>query len=93
MATGYRGDGDDPRFGNDASHRGGAPGFIKVEGSNKLLLPDYSGNNHYNTIGNLVMDSRMGITIPLFENGGMIQLSGRAVVDWDAAAAAKSPGP
>jgi ferredoxin-NADP reductase/predicted pyridoxine 5'-phosphate oxidase superfamily flavin-nucleotide-binding protein len=92
VATGYRGEGDDPRFGNDASHRGGAPGFIKVEGSNKLLLPDYSGNNHYNTIGNLVMDSRMGITIPLFDCGGMIQLSGRAVVDWDAAAAAKFLG-
>jgi ferredoxin-NADP reductase/predicted pyridoxine 5'-phosphate oxidase superfamily flavin-nucleotide-binding protein len=92
VATGFRGEGDDPRFGNDASHRGGAPGFIKVEGSNKLLLPDYSGNNHYNTIGNLVMDSRMGITIPLFEYGGMIQLSGRAVVDWDAAAAAKFHG-
>jgi ferredoxin-NADP reductase/predicted pyridoxine 5'-phosphate oxidase superfamily flavin-nucleotide-binding protein len=88
VATGYRGEGDDPRFGNDASHRGGAAGFIKVEGSNKLLLPDYSGNNHYNTIGNLVMDSRMGITIPLFEYGGMIQLSGKAVVDWDGAAAA-----
>eukprot|EP00978_Attheya_sp_CCMP212_P017873 scaffold48141_cov49-Attheya_sp.AAC.1 len=92
VATGFRGEGDDPRFGNDASHRGGASGFIKVEGSNKLLLPDYSGNNHYNTIGNLMMDSRMGITIPLFEHGGMIQLSGRAVVDWDAAAAAKFLG-
>ena len=30
-ASGYRGQGEDVRFGNDASHRGGPPGFIRVE--------------------------------------------------------------
>lgn len=89
LATGYRGEGEDPRFGNDASHRGGAVGFLRVdEGFNKLYLPDYSGNNHYNTLGNVIMDSRMGITIPLYETGGMIQLTGTAIVDWDEEAAA-----
>ena len=98
VATGYRDkenqdNNDDPRFGNDASHRGGSPGFVQVQGRTQLLLPDYSGNNHFNTIGNLVMDPRMGITIPLFETGGMIQLTGRAEIQWDEAkAAAQFPG-
>jgi ferredoxin-NADP reductase/predicted pyridoxine 5'-phosphate oxidase superfamily flavin-nucleotide-binding protein len=88
VATGYRGEGEDPRFGNDASHRGGAAGFLQVhEESNKLYLPDYPGNNHYNTLGNMIIDPRMGITIPLYETGGMIQLTGTAIVDWDEEAA------
>jgi hypothetical protein len=46
IATGYRGDvGDDNSFGNDASHRGGPPGFLRVLNSTTLLLPDYGGNN------------------------------------------------
>ena len=83
VATGYRGEGDDVRFGNDASHRGGAAGWIDVKNSTTLFLPDYAGNNHYNTMGNIVMDNRMGITIPQFESGGMIQLSGRAKLHLD----------
>jgi len=87
LATGYRGEGEDPRYGNDASHRGGASGFIHVEGNNKLLLPDYSGNNHFNTFGNLELDSRMGLAVPIFETGGMLQMSGTSIVRWDGAEA------
>ena len=43
----------------------------------------------YNTIGNLSVDPRIGLTIPLYETGGMIQITGRAVVDWDSEAAAR----
>ena len=35
----------------DVSHRGGRPGFIKVVG-NSLTIPDYPGNNLFNTLGN-----------------------------------------
>jgi hypothetical protein len=31
------------------------------------------------------MDSRMGLTVPLFETGGMIQMSGTSTIDWDEA--------
>jgi ferredoxin-NADP reductase/predicted pyridoxine 5'-phosphate oxidase superfamily flavin-nucleotide-binding protein len=84
LATGFRGEGEDPRYGNDASHRGGAPGFMKVvEDGKKILIPDYSGNNHFNTIGNLVKDPRMGIVVPFFDTGGLLQLSGRTTICWD----------
>jgi hypothetical protein len=66
-------------------HRGGPAGFIQVESFNKLLLTDYSGNNYFKTIGNLEIDSSMGLTVPLFETGGMMQMSGTSTVDWDEA--------
>ena len=49
-----------------------------------LILPEFAGNNFFNSLGNLIMDSRMGITIPLFESGGLLQLSGYGkVVEMD----------
>ncbi|MGV2835748.1 pyridoxamine 5'-phosphate oxidase family protein, partial [Pseudomonas shirazensis] len=33
----------------DVSHRGGRAGFVKVEG-NRLTIPDYAGNLHFNTL-------------------------------------------
>ena len=91
LVSGYRDTsvpGEDPRFGNDASHRGGPAGFVLVQDSRTLLLPDFSGNNHYNTIGNLVVDPRIGITFPDYESGGMVQVTGRAKVDFDSKHAA-----
>lgn len=94
VATGYRGQGDDVRYGNDASHRGGPAGFINVAADSKTItFPEFKGNNHFNSLGNLVKDNRMGITIPLLESGGMLQLTGTAVVDMSTSrAAALYPG-
>ena len=91
LASGYRDtsvQGEDPRFGNDASHRGGPAGFVIVQDSRTLLLPDFSGNNMYNTIGNLVVDPRIGITFPDYESGGMLQVTGRTKVNFDSEHAA-----
>jgi hypothetical protein len=84
VATGYRGDGDDVRFGNDASHRGGPAGFVKVSADGKTVtLPEFKGNNHFNSLGNLMLDSHMGITVALLERGSLLQVTGMAVVDMD----------
>ena len=83
VASGYRGEGSSPCYGNDISHRGGPKGWIKVSDSKNIILPDFSGNDMYNTLGNIVMDSRFGVSVPLFETGGMIQMSGRASIDYD----------
>ena len=83
IASGHRGDGENPGYGMDASHRGGDPGFVHVESDTRLVFPDYAGNNHYNTIGNLVMDARVGLLFVDFQSGGILQLTGRASIDWD----------
>ena len=69
----------------DVSHRGGRPGFIKVEG-NRLTIPDYAGNLHFNTLGNLVVNPRAGLLFIDFNNGNVLQLYGRAEVLLDSPA-------
>lgn len=83
IATGFRDRGESETFGMDASHRGGAPGFVRVAGPREIVFPDYAGNNHFNTLGNLLMDPRAGILFVDFERGDLLQVSGRARIDWD----------
>ncbi len=68
--------------GYDASHRGGEHGFVRVGGSRRLLIPDYAGNNFFNTIGNLVADPRVGLLFIDFATGGLLHVTGRAKIDW-----------
>jgi len=46
----------------DASPRGGNPGFIRVAGPNRLLMPDRPGNNRIDSFRNIV------------EGSGLVQL-------------------
>jgi len=76
--------GDDQRA-VDVSHRGGRPGFVKGEG-NRLIIPDYAGNLHFNTLGNLLVNPRAGLLFIDFSNGNVLQLCGRAEVLLDSPA-------
>ncbi|MEL0612342.1 pyridoxamine 5'-phosphate oxidase family protein [Marinomonas arenicola] len=78
--------------GMDASHRGGAPGFVTILNDNKLVIPDYSGNNFFNTLGNLLLDPSIGLLFIDFENGSLLQLTGRASIDWESEEIQKHPG-
>jgi ferredoxin-NADP reductase/predicted pyridoxine 5'-phosphate oxidase superfamily flavin-nucleotide-binding protein len=91
IASGHRGAGDQAAFGMDASHRGGPPGFVRVEGG-RLVFPDYAGNNHFNTLGNLVLDARAGLLFVDFARGGLLQLTGRAEIDWQEPDPKRWPG-
>lgn len=71
--------------GNDASHRGGSPGYIEVVGKSTLRLPDYPGNGLFNSLGNVVVDPRVGLLIPDFEHGRQLQLTATAKILWDEA--------
>jgi ferredoxin-NADP reductase/predicted pyridoxine 5'-phosphate oxidase superfamily flavin-nucleotide-binding protein len=89
LATGYRGDGAHESYGMDASHRGGNPGFVEVPDEATLRFPDYAGNNHFNTIGNLMLDDRIGMLFVDFASGSLLQVSGRATIDWTSDTAAQ----
>lgn len=62
--------------GVDVSHRGGRPGFVKVE-ENNLIIPDFPGNNHFNTFGNFLLNPKAGLVFPDFETGTLLMLTGR----------------
>lgn len=66
----------------DVSHRGGRPGFVRVEG-NRLTIPDYAGNLHFNTLGNLLVNPVAGLLFVDFITGNVLQLCGRADVILD----------
>lgn len=67
--------------GLDMSHRGGKPGFVGVIGDT-LAIPDFRGNRFYNTLGNLLGDPRAGLLFIDFAAGDILQLQGRATIDW-----------
>jgi predicted pyridoxine 5'-phosphate oxidase superfamily flavin-nucleotide-binding protein len=81
-----------PEGGADASHRGGRPGFVRLEGDRKLSFPDYAGNNMFNTLGNLTADPRAGLLFVDFESGDLLQLTGRARLVWEPEAVAAHRG-
>jgi len=76
----------------DASHRGGAPGFVAVRDGTSLSWPDYTGNSMYMTLGNLALDPRAGLLFLDWERGTTLQLTGRATVDFSPERAAAIPG-
>lgn len=83
IGSGHQGEPGVASNGFDASHRGGAPGFVHVVDPSHLQIPDYAGNNFFNTIGNLVSDPRIGLLFVDFETGGLLHITGRASIDWD----------
>jgi uncharacterized protein len=66
----------------DVSHRGGKPGFVRIDGDT-LTIPDFSGNRFFNTLGNMVLNPRAGLLFIDFERGDVLQVSGRAEVILD----------
>ncbi|MCY0986543.1 pyridoxamine 5'-phosphate oxidase family protein [Nannocystis sp. ILAH1] len=68
-------DGDPARRGVDVSHRGGRPGFVRVDGE-VLTIPDFAGNLFFNTLGNLLVNPRAGLVFVDFARGHLLQISG-----------------
>ncbi len=69
----------------DASPRGGAPGFVKVEGAGTLLIPDSPGNNRLDTLENLVQNGQIGLLFLLPGVDETLRVNGRAILSTHAA--------
>jgi predicted pyridoxine 5'-phosphate oxidase superfamily flavin-nucleotide-binding protein len=61
--------------GIDASHRGGKPGFVRIDDEHTLTVPDFAGNNAFNTLGNLLLNPRCGLLFLDFATGTTVQLA------------------
>ncbi len=68
--------------GVDVSHRGGKPGFVRVDDDRTLTVPDYVGNQFFNTIGNLLVNPRAGLLFIDFDTGGLLYLAVAAEIIW-----------
>jgi PPOX class probable FMN-dependent enzyme len=75
----------DAQFNTDASPRGGDPGFVKVDASGSLLIPDSPGNNRLDTLENIVATGKVGLLflVPGFDE--TLRVNGDAVLSTDPA--------
>jgi uncharacterized protein len=92
IATAYRAKSAGSASGVDISHRGGKPGFVRIDGDRTLTIPDFSGNGHFNTFGNLELNPRAGLLFVDFNRGDLLYLTGRAKVIWEGAEISDYPG-
>lgn len=67
----------------DASPRGGAPGFVKLTSTGKLLLPDFPGNNRLDSLSNLVENDKIGLLFLIPGVDETLRVNGRAVLTDD----------
>ena len=68
--------------GVDISHRGGKPGFVRVD-QDTLTIPDFAGNRYFNTLGNMLLDPRAALLFPDFSRGNLLQVQGRTEIVWE----------
>lgn len=64
----------------DASPRGGAPGFVKVDDDGALLLPDAPGNNRLDSLENIVATGRAGLLFLIPGLDETLRVNGRATL-------------
>jgi hypothetical protein len=60
--------------------RSGSPGFVRVSPSDgrTLILPDYSGNGFFSSLGNIEASRSVGVTIVSFTPGDILYTTGLA---------------
>lgn len=67
----------------DVSHRGGKPGFVRIDEEGVLTIPDFSGNLFFNTLGNMLVNPRAGLTFIDFASGDLLQMNGESEIILD----------
>jgi uncharacterized protein len=68
----------------DCSFKGGMPGFVRVTGPSELAFPDYDGNGMFKSLGNLAVNSNVGLLfIALHDKPKRLRVNGTAFVRRD----------
>ena len=85
IATAFSGDASTvgAAGGVDVSHRGGKPGFVRVDADGTLTMPDFLGNFFFNTLGNITTHPHAGLLLIDFDNGDLLHLAVSAEIVWD----------
>ncbi len=76
----------------DVSHRGGKAGFVRIDDGDALTIPDFSGNQQFNTLGNILINPKAGLIFADFATGDVLQLSGSAEIILDSPEIARFEG-
>jgi ferredoxin-NADP reductase/predicted pyridoxine 5'-phosphate oxidase superfamily flavin-nucleotide-binding protein len=71
--------------GADVSHRGGRAGFVRVDEDGSFVVPDFTGNFFFMTLGNLQLNPRAGVLFIDYETGELLTLTGTTELIWEGA--------
>ena len=74
------------------SHKGGAPGFVKVLDPATLAFPSYDGNGMFFSMGNIVATARIGMLFIDFETPHRVRVHAEATVEPEDPLLAEFPG-
>jgi len=76
----------------ECSYKGGVPGFVHVVDAQTLAFPSYDGNGMFRSLGNVLVNPRVGLLFIDFEQPRRLRVQGRAALSFDAADIAAWPG-
>jgi predicted pyridoxine 5'-phosphate oxidase superfamily flavin-nucleotide-binding protein len=62
----------------DCSYKGGQPGFVRVVDENTLAFPSYDGNGMFRSLGNVLMNPKVGMLFVDFERPNRMRVNGVA---------------
>ncbi len=81
----------DERGQPNCSYKGGDPGFVRVVDERTVAFPNYDGNGMYLSMGNALVNPRVGLLFIDFERQRRLRLNGIASIDQDDALLADYP--
>lgn len=74
------------------SHKGGAPGFVRVVDPTTIVFPSYDGNGMFLSMGNIAENGRIGLLFMDFDKPHRIRAHARAVLVCDGPLLESYPG-
>ena len=62
----------------DCSYKGGQPGFVRVVDESTLAFPSYDGNGMFRSLGNVLVNAKVGMLFVDFERPNRMRINGIA---------------
>jgi predicted pyridoxine 5'-phosphate oxidase superfamily flavin-nucleotide-binding protein len=66
----------------DCSYKGGHPGFVQVVADDTLAFPSYDGNGMFKSLGNILLNPRVGLLFMDFASPARLRVNGTASIDF-----------
>ena len=76
----------------DCSYKGGRPGFARVIDDRTLAFPNYDGNGMFRSLGNILVNPKVGLLFVDFEHPNRMRVNGAASLHDDAVSLADFEG-
>src|SRR6185295_14939702 len=76
----------------ECSYKGGVPGFVRVLDAQTLAFPSYDGNGMFRSLGNVVVNPRVGLLFIDFERPRRLRVQGSATLSLQSDELASWPG-